>query len=77
MFTTDAVIHSKSKENSNDPYDAATIIHQKNNNDVVAEYKGIRYTAIFNPFVDRYYVDNIYGKLTDSQHCPSCGDELE
>jgi hypothetical protein len=76
MFKTEAVIHSLAKEDSNKPYDMATIIHEKDSNDVVAEYKGVRYTAIFNPFVCRYYVDDIYGKLQDPKRCPCCGDEL-
>lgn len=76
MFTTEAVIHSISKEQSDKPYDIAMIIHENGNNDVVAEYKGIRYTAIFNPFVCRYYVDDIYGKLKDQTRCPNCGSEL-
>lgn len=76
MFNTEAVIHSKAKENTKEPYDIATIIHENGNNDVVAEYKGVRYTAIFNPFVGRYYVDDIYGKLTYPKRCPCCGDKL-
>jgi lipopolysaccharide biosynthesis protein len=53
MFSTEAVIHSKSKTNSNEPYDVVAIVHEKGSNDVVAEYKGVRYTAILNPFVCR------------------------
>jgi hypothetical protein len=73
MFKANAIIHSFSKECSDKPYDDAMIIHEDGSNDVVAEYKGIRYTAIFNPFVCRYYVDDIYGKLEDQTRCPQCG----
>ena len=31
----------------------------------LAEYNGVKCTAIFNPFVGRYYVDDIYGKISD------------
>lgn len=39
------------------------IIEHKDNNNVIAEYKGQKCTAIFNVFVGRYYVDDIYGKI--------------
>jgi len=66
MFKTKAMIHSLKET------DEATILHEINNNDVVAEYKGIRYTAIYNPFVCLYYVDNLYGELPDQYTCPRC-----
>lgn len=40
-----------------------TIISENGNNDVVAEYDGKRCTAIFNPFVGMYYVDDVYGVI--------------
>lgn len=40
-----------------------TIISHKDNNNVIAEYNGQRCSAIFNPFVGMYYVDDKYGKL--------------
>lgn len=76
MFKTDAIIHSLTKKQPNEPYGIAEIIHENGSNDVVAEYKGVRYTAVFNPFVCRYYVDDIYGELADPKCCPRCGDEL-
>jgi hypothetical protein len=39
----------------------ATIIEKIGDNLYLAEYNGVRCTAIFNPFVGRYYVDDIYG----------------
>ncbi len=59
-FTTQAMIHSLKTQ------DEATIVSHTDNNNVVAEYKGQRYTAIFNVFNGLYYVDDIYGNL------PSC-----
>ena len=38
-----------------------TIISEKSDNDVIVEYRGVRCTAIYNPFVGCYYVDDIYG----------------
>lgn len=59
-FITQAVVHSlKTKAE-------VTIISHTDNNNVVAEYQGQRYTAIYNVFSSLYYVDDIYGKL------PSC-----
>ena len=43
-----------------------TIISEKDCNNVVAEYNGNRYTAVYNGFVGLYYVDDIYGKIPDS-----------
>lgn len=43
--------------------DAATIIEHEDNNNVIAEYKGQRCRAIYNPFSGFYYVDNVYGKI--------------
>ena len=56
-----AMIHSRKGTDS--PTDIVTIIEHTDNNHVIAEYKGYRYSAIFNPFVCFYYVDDIYGKL--------------
>lgn len=52
-----AMIHSLQNK------DEATIISHKDNNNVIAEYKGQRFTAVFNVFSGFYYVDDIYGKL--------------
>lgn len=43
--------------------DVATIISHTDNNNVIAEYKNQRCTAIYNPFVGLYYIDDVYGKL--------------
>jgi len=67
MFNTKAQVHSLQSQAE------VTILHQNGNNDVVAEYNGTRCTAIFNPFVGLYYVDDVYGVLLDQHRCPSCG----
>jgi len=66
MFKTRAMIHSLKST------DEATILHEVDNNDVVVEYRGIRCTAIYNPFVGLFYVDDIYGVLSDQHQCPRC-----
>jgi len=68
MFQAKAMVHSLKAQ------DDVTILHEKGNNDVIAEYKGIRCTAIFNPFAGMFYVDDIYGVLPDQHKCPSCGE---
>ena len=68
MFPTKAMIHSLKKE------DEVVILHEKGINDVIAEYKGKRYTAIYNPFTGLFYVDDIYGILSDQHICPICGE---
>ena len=39
----------------------ATILEKIGDNLYIADYNGVRCTAIFNPFVGRYYVDDVYG----------------
>ena len=57
---TKAYIHSLKKGETN--YMAVVnIVEHKDNNHVIAEYRGNLYTAVFNPFVWAYYVDDIYG----------------
>lgn len=68
MFKTKAQVHSLQAQ------DEVIILHERSNNDVIAEYKGKRCTAVFNPFVCLYYVDDIYGVLTDQHKCPVCGE---
>ena len=34
-------------------------------NDYLAEYNGVRCHAIYNPFVNRFYVDDKYGVIKD------------
>lgn len=41
------------------------IIEHKDNNHVTAMYNGVKCTAVFNPFVNRYYVDDVYGVISD------------
>jgi len=70
MFKTKAMVHSLKTQ------DEVTILHEKGNNDVIAEYDSKRCTAIFNPFVGLFYVDDIYGVLPDPNKCPVCGEYI-
>jgi len=56
--------------------DEVVIIHENGSNDVIAEYKGKRFTAIYNPFVGLYYVDDVYGELADPHKCPQCNTSI-
>jgi len=67
MFKTEAIVHSLNSR------DEVTILHKNSDGDVVAEYNGIRYTAIYNTFAGAFYVDDIYGELIDQHYCPKCG----
>ena len=67
MFSTTAYVHSLQAQCE------VSILHEKDNNDVIAEYNGKRCSAIFNPFVGLFYVDDIYGVLPDQHKCPRCG----
>lgn len=58
----EAYIHSlKDRVHDRNVLGEAEIIRQIGDNLYLAEYNGIRCTAIFNPFVGRYYVDDVYG----------------
>jgi len=44
----------------------ATIIEKTGDNRYIAEYNGVKCTAIFNPFVCHFYVDDKYGIIQDN-----------
>lgn len=45
----------------------ATILGRLGNNDYLAEYNGVRCHAIYNPFVNHFYVDDKYGVIRDKK----------
>ena len=62
----EAYIHSlKGHENDRHVPGEAEIIRQIGDNQYLAEVNGVRCTAIFNPFVSRYFVDDVYGIISD------------
>jgi hypothetical protein len=72
MFKTQAMVHSLEAR------DEVTILHENGPNDVIAEYKGGLYSAVFNVFVGLYYVDNLYGGLPPGlKYCPKCGAAIQ
>jgi hypothetical protein len=76
MFDSLAILQSLTKAGAEKNTDIVKILHEKGSNDVIAEYKGVRYTAIFNAFVGFYYVDDVYGELPDQNKCPFCGEVI-
>ncbi len=64
----EAYIHSlKDRERDRHMLGEAEIIKCIGNNLYLAEYDGVRCTAIFNPFVGRYFVDDMYGVLLNTE----------
>ena len=45
----------------------ATIVEMVGENSYIAEYNGVRCTAIYNPFAGAFYVDDKYGVLSDQK----------
>ena len=45
----------------------ATILKRTGDNQYLADYNGVKCTAIFNPFVGRYYVDDKYGVIKEAR----------
>ena len=57
-----AYIHSlKDQDADQHVLGEAEIIEKTGDNQYIAEYNGVRCTAIFNPFTGRYFVDDVYG----------------
>lgn len=54
------VIHSLNGELAE-----ASILEKTGDNEYIAEYNGVKCSAIFNPFVGRYYVDDKYGVIKE------------
>ena len=68
-YTVEAHIHSL-----NGQLAQAQILEKVGDNKFIAEYDGVKCTAIYNFFVGRYYVDDKYGIIRDRQ--PPARDEL-
>ena len=59
-------IHSLKQGDKNNLAEA-TIIRRLGENDYLADYGGVKCHAIYNPFVGRYYVDDLYGVVRDAK----------
>ena len=44
-----------------------TILKKVGDNEYIANYRGTKCTAIFNPFSGMYYVDDVYGVLRNQE----------
>ena len=67
-FKTQAFIHSLNKENlQSTETDEITVLEERNDPSrgkyYIADYKGMKCTAIFNGFNCCYYADDIYGVI--------------
>jgi hypothetical protein len=45
----------------------ATILKRLGDNQYLADYNGVKCSAIYNPFVGRYYVDDKYGVIKEQR----------
>ena len=62
-----AYIHSlKDKATDTHVLGEAEILEFIDNNNVIAKYDGIKCRAIFNPFVGKFFIDDLYGKIEDN-----------
>jgi len=66
MRVTAYINSLKDKENNRHVLGEAEIIKPIGNNLYLAEYNGVKCTAIFNFFTGYYYVDDVYGLVDDS-----------
>ena len=65
----EAYIHSlKDRARDRHVLGEAEIIKSIGDNLYLAEVNGVRCTAIFNFFVDRYFVDDVYGVVDDRKY---------
>ena len=61
-----AYIHSlKDKTNNRHVLGEAEILRSLGDNQYLAEYNGVKCTAVFNLFTGCYYVDDVYGIIKD------------
>ena len=64
----EAYIHSlKDRKTDRNVLGEAEIIKAIGDNLYLAEYNGVRCTAIFNPFVCHYFVDDLYGRVSEEE----------
>jgi hypothetical protein len=47
----------------------ATILKRLGNNDYLAQFGEVKCHAIYNPFVEKFYVDDKYGTVRDQKSC--------
>lgn len=57
------ILSLKNLEEDRNVLGEVEIIQKIGDNLYLAEYNGTRCTAIYNPFVSRYFVDDVYGRV--------------
>ena len=63
-----AYVHSlKDKKTDTNVLSEVEILEIKDNNNVIALYDGAKCRGIFNYFVGRYYIDDVYGRLNSDK----------
>lgn len=63
-YKTQAYIQSLNKELINPTYkDEITVLKKVGDNDYIVDYKGVKYHALFNPFVCAYFADDVYRRV--------------
>lgn len=66
-FTAQAYIHSLNEEKLHSTEKGEiTVLEELNNNTYKVNYGGVICTAIFNPFTNCYYADDIYGIIKEN-----------
>lgn len=60
-------IHSLKKDGKH-VLGEALILQKIGNNDYLAEYNGVRCHAIFNIFAGAYFVDDVYGVISQKEN---------
>lgn len=66
MMKVQAYIHSlKDHEHNRHVLGEAEILERIGENLFLAEVNGVRCTAVYNFFVGRYFVDDLYGRLKE------------
>ncbi|MBT9137028.1 MAG: hypothetical protein DDT34_02114 [Firmicutes bacterium] len=63
-FPFDAEAHVRSL---NGQLQKVSIIRKDEGNSYLAEYNGIQCSAVFNPFVNRFYVDDVRGIVSKTR----------
>jgi len=63
-----AYVHSlKDKKTDTNVLSEVEILEIKDNNNVIALYNGVKCRGIFNYFVGRYYIDDVYRRLDNDK----------
>ncbi|RJE47888.1 hypothetical protein A7K50_01180 [Dehalobacter sp. MCB1] len=65
MFNTFPINEEMHIHSLNGELRKATILKRLGDNDYLAEYNGVKCHAIYNPFVNKFYVDDKYSVIRD------------